>query len=389
MLAMIGKCTFEKDEYRAPKHSWSAERFVWLTKLNNCRISENGNVRSLTADERNACIDLPYELSKVEYKQLKAKMVKSGFWSEEVKFVGLNYRDENKNPENATLMELKSWHELRKRLEAAQLKTEWQGIATQPELLDQIGVVLSIYKSDDEIRQQLSKLRLQNPVIEALLSVSFNDFIRLSIKALNQILPGMERGLRYDQACDEACYVHSKPNKSLNDEDKLSLLPSFYVGRNASGKMLRDNDQDLPNNPVVLRSLNQARLITNAIIRKYGSPMAVHIEMARDLSRPLDERQKIKKEQEVFRDRNKKNRDRFSGHFGRRPTAREFEKWQFYQEQQGKCAYSLEPIDLNRLISDSTYTEVDHALPYSRSFDDSKNNKVGEVQINGHHVATF
>lgn len=376
MLAMIGKCTFEKDEYRAPKHSWSAERFIWLTKLNNCRISENGNVRSLTADERNACIDLPYELSKVEYKQLKAKMVKSGFWSEEVKFVGLNYWDENKNPENATLMELKSWHELRKRLEAAQLKTEWQGIATQPELLDQISVVLSVYKSDEEIRQQLTRLRLQNPVIEALLSVSFNDFIRLSIKALNQILPGMERGLRYDQACDEARYVHSKPNKPLNDEDKLSLLPSFYVGRNASGKMLRDNDQDLPNNPVVLRSLNQARIITNAIIRKYGPPMSVRIEMARDLSRPLDERQKIKKEQEEFRDRNEKNRDRFAEAFGRRASAREFEKWQLYSEQQGKCAYSLEPIDLNRLISDSTYTEVDHALPYSRSFDDSKNNKV-------------
>lgn len=376
MLAMIGKCTFEKNEFRAPKHSWSAERFVWLTKLNNCRISEAGNVRPLTKEERDACIDLPYELTSVKYKQLKAKMVKSGFWSEDVKFIGLNYRDISKDPETANLMELKSWHELRKTLEAAQLKTEWHSIATQPELLDQISVVLSVYKTDDEIRQQLAQLRLQNPVIEALLSISFNDFIRLSMKALNQILPGMERGLRYDQACDEAGYVHSKPNNAFGDDDKLSLLPSFYVGRDASGKMLRDTEQDLPNNPVVLRSLNQARIITNAIIRKYGPPMAVHIEMARDLSRPLDERQKIEKEQKTFGERNEKNRERFAEAFDRRPTAREFEKWQFYQEQQGKCAYSLEAIDLSRLISDPTYTEIDHALPYSRSFDDSKNNKV-------------
>ncbi len=46
-----------------------------------------------------------------------------------------------------------------------------------------------------------------------------------------------------------------------------------------------------------------------------------------------------------------------------------------YKEQQGKCAYSIEAIDLHRLL-EKGYVEVDHALPYSRSFDDSKNNKV-------------
>lgn len=376
MLAMIGQCTFEKNEYRAPKQCWSAERFVWLTKLNNMRVSVAGNVRSLNDQERAACIDLPYELSTVKYKQLKTKLVKAGYWPEDVRFVGLNYRDDNKDPETATLMELKSWHDIRKTLENAQLATEWKSIASQPALLDQIGVVLSVYKTDEEIRAQLNKLHLSSPVIEALLTLSFSDFIRLSIKALNAILPGMERGLRYDQACDEVGYAHSKPNSKIDDEEKQRLLPSFYTGRDKNGKMQRDTEQDLPNNPVVLRSLNQARLVVNAIIRKYGSPSAVHIEMARDLSRPLDERQKIDKEQKAFGERNEKNRERFAEHFGHRPTAREFEKWQLYTEQQGKCAYSLQALDLARLISDATYAEVDHALPYSRSFDDSKNNKV-------------
>ena len=39
--------------------------------------------------------------------------------------------------------------------------------------------------------------------------------------------------------------------------------------------------------------------LVNAIIRRYGSPAAVHIEMARDLSRPFDERKKIKADQET------------------------------------------------------------------------------------------
>ena len=33
------------------------------------------------------------------------------------------------------------------------------------------------------------------------------------------------------------------------------------------------------------------------------------------------------------------------------------------------------PVDINRLFEQG-YAEIDHALPYSRSFDDSKNNRV-------------
>ena len=48
--------------------------------------------------------------------------------------------------------------------------------------------------------------------------------------------------------------------------------------------------------------------VVNAIISEYGSPAEVHIEMARDLSRPLDERRDIEKLQKEFADRNEKDR---------------------------------------------------------------------------------
>jgi CRISPR-associated endonuclease Csn1 len=360
MLNLIGKCTFEKTEYRAAKHTWSAERFVWLTKLNNLRISINGETRGLNTDERAAALNLPYEKAILKYKQLKDHLVKLGFgyWNESVRFAGLTYREGSKDPEEAKLMELTGWHELRKTLEKAELKTEWQNISTQPALLNTISSILSIYKTDDEIRTQLTNLGLTGAVVEALLSVSFSDFIRLSLKALDGILPRMEQGQRYDEACLAAGYNHSMPTESTN---------SFY---------LPALDEDSPSNPVVKRALNQARKVVNALIRQYGSPNRVHIEMARDLSRPLDERYKVEKAQSEFAERNEKDRQRFAEAFRRRPTGREFEKWQLYHEQDSKCAYSLAPIDLNRLIDDIGYAEVDHALPYSRSFDDSKNNKV-------------
>lgn len=61
LLKMLGTCTFEKAEYRAPKASFSAERHVWLTRLNNLRIIDDGRVRPLTDAERRAALALPYQ----------------------------------------------------------------------------------------------------------------------------------------------------------------------------------------------------------------------------------------------------------------------------------------------------------------------------------------
>jgi CRISPR-associated endonuclease Csn1 len=47
LLKMLGHCTFEKAEYRAPKASFTAERHVWLTRLNNLRIAVDGVTRPL------------------------------------------------------------------------------------------------------------------------------------------------------------------------------------------------------------------------------------------------------------------------------------------------------------------------------------------------------
>ena len=52
LLKMLGHCTFEKTEYRAPKASFTAERHVWLTRLNNLRIVVDGETRPLNEVER-------------------------------------------------------------------------------------------------------------------------------------------------------------------------------------------------------------------------------------------------------------------------------------------------------------------------------------------------
>ena len=391
LLKMLGKCTFEKGEYRAPKASFTAERHVWLTRLNNLRVTVDGRTRPLSENERHTALPMPYQQAgDLTYKQLRATLVKAGHLPETFRFASLSYpsaaqreADKAKDPETATLTKLPAWQELRVTLKRVGLETEWQGMAGaamqgNPELLDEIARVLSVFKDDDEVAAELRKLPLpaKDKMMEALLDIRFDKFHALSLKALRQIVPLMETGLRYDEACEKAGFHHSQLFKI--GEGTRKTLPSLYNGRDKSGRMVFNEELgDIPRNPVVLRALNQARKVLNALVQKYGSPNAVHIEMARELSKPFDERNKIGKEQEVYRERNEKDRQTFVSEYGivGAPRGGDFEKWKLYREQQGKCAYSVEPIDLHRLL-ESGYVEIDHALPYSRSFDDSKNNKV-------------
>ncbi len=397
LLKMLGKCTFEKTEYRAAKASFSAERHVWLTRLNNLRIGIDGRSRPLNEAEREAALLLPYQTEAFKYKTLKNALVKAGLWNDAVRFGGLAYpsqaqaeAEKAKDPEDQTLVKLPAWHELRKAFKSAGRESLWQQISVpalegNPDLLDRLATVLSVYKDGAEVAEQLRRLPLPEPDASILVleKISFDKFSSLSIKALRRIVPLMERGLRYDEAVAQIPeYGHHSQRIDPGAAKHLYLPPFYeaqrkYVGKDDRiGSMKFREDADIPRNPVVLRALNQARKVVNALIREYGSPAAVHIEMARDLSRPLDERNKVKRAQEEFRDRNDKARADFEKEFGYIPKGIVFEKWMLYREQLGQCAYSQSALDIQRVLDDPNYAQLDHALPYSRSYDDSKNNKV-------------
>ena len=390
LLKMLGHCTFEKSEHRAPKASFTAERHVWLTRLNNLRIVCDGITRSLNEPERQLVMSLPYQqVGDFTYKQLRAALVKAGRLPDSFRFTGLAYPTEPqkesgkvKDPEGEKLVRLTAWQELRAGFKKAGLETEWEGMAGaamdgRPEHLDRIAWVLSVFKDGEEVERELRALGLPGGenAVQALLDISFDKFHALSLKTLRRIVPHMEKGLRYDEAVAAIPEYGHHSQLQKPEGGKQKYLPPFYSGRDKDGRMLFSEDMDIPRNPVVLRSLNQARKVVNAIIREYGSPQNVHIEMARDLSRPLDERRNIEKDQKEYRERNEKDKALFAESFDQPPKGTEFEKWRLYREQQGKCAYSIGPIDLHRLLEPG-YVEIDHALPYSRSFDDSKNNKV-------------
>ena len=379
ILKMLGHCRFERDEYRAPKCSFAAERHVWLTRLNNLRLIDNGTTRGLTADEQAIVLNMPYEQKgDLTYKQLHRKLDKAHLWDDSWRFAGLKYGE--KDPETAVLCKIPGWHELEKAYLNAGYQGEWKQLAdkalleSRSDLLDNIAFILSVYKEDEEVRPQLEQLigKDNHRLIESLLSVRFDQFSALSLKALNAILPHMNAGDRYDEACTKAGYDHRAQGQETSEKTKY--LPSLFSGRNEKGTMVFNEELEVPRNPVVLRAINQTRKVLNAIIKKYGSPSSVHIELARDLSRSFSERNAIEREQKKYAANKEALIADFRALFRAEPNGRNLEKYRLYREQQCKCLYSAKPLSIERLLEPG-YVEVDHILPYSRSFDDSKNNK--------------
>ena len=351
---MLGHCTFEPAEPKAAKNTYTAERFIWLTKLNNLRILNQGNERPLTDAERTTLMDEPYKKSKLTYAQARKLL---GL-NDTAFFKGLHYGKDN--AESATLMEMKAYHAISRALEKEGLKDKKSPLSLSPELQDEIGTAFSLFKTDEDISGRL-KGCLQSEILDALLKhISFDKFIQISLKALRRIVPLMEQGKRYDEACAE---IYGDHYGRKNSEETLYLPPI---------------PADEIRNPVVLRALSQARKVINGVVRRYGSPARIHIETAREVGKSFKDRKKIEKRQEE----NRKDREKAAAKFREylpnfvgEPKSKDILKLRLYEQQHGKCLYSGKVIDIRRL-NEKGYVEIDHALPFSRTWDDSFNNKV-------------
>ena len=393
MMAMIGHCTFEQNEFRAPKESYTSERFILLNKLANMVLSfDDEKPRRLTESESRVAIELAYKdrsKSTVTYKQLKAALYKSGLIDKNrgFKFNLVRYKnDVGASEHSETFVNMRGLHKLKDTLTQRGQAAFFEKLVRQAHtavpdedvLLDKIAWVLAVYKTDKDAAVQLENIGLSPEEIEPLLYIRFDDFGRLSTKAMRNIARHLESGLKYHEAAAEAGYEHNMFEANHRSEKK-AFLPPLYKKKDPLSQTMVLTDDDAPRNPVVLRALNRAIRIINAMIKQYGSPDAIHIELTRDLSKTHQERNEIERNQK----KNKKAHDEVWETFGKElgkaallntKRGRLFDKWKLYKEQNGRCAYTQDELDIHALQSGAY--EIDHVLPRSRSADDSFANKV-------------
>lgn len=352
---MVGYCSFEPKEKRAPKEAPSAELFVALSKINHFSVFEGGVKRFLTTDEKKQLLSLLYETENVKYSSIRKKLFSK---KEGIKFADVDYQKdkEEKESESKTFYSFKGYHAIRKALS----KDVFETVKTNLNLLDKIVTIIAMEKNDTGIMQALKDLNLSEKIVEALSSLSFKKFLHLSLKAINKINPYLLEGLKYNEACEKAGYDFKSTGDSLVKEKGI------YLDAIKPDK--------LTTVPTVNRAVSQFRKVYNAIVRKYGEPDEIHIELARDMYHSRDEINRIKKEQDAFRVKKENALQALLSH-GFENKGNNLLKYRLYEEQEGKCIYSGKPIEIHRLC-ETGYCEIDHILPYSRSLDDSLANKV-------------
>lgn len=353
---LVGFCTFERNKHkRAPKHCISSEEFTLYEGINKLSIIKDGEKRKLSEEEKTLVVNEAFNKKEIKYTTLRKLL---GL-SEEELFSTLTYSIDKDiaKTENTKFVSLKGYHEIKRAIEKGVSKKAWQDIENNRNLLNDIAYVLTLGKTDDEIEKQLRLRNVPEELFESLLDMSFSKFNNLSIYALEKILPFMKEGYQYNEACEKAGYNF----KAIYEGVRTKKLPVIEI--------------DEIVNPVVNRALAQTRKVINSVIDKYGSPVRINIELARDLAKNFKDRKLIEKEQKENRANLDKIRENLRELMDKEPTAVEVLKYRLWEQQRGECAYTQSQIPLERLFSPG-YCEIDHIIPFSRSFDDSLSNKI-------------
>lgn len=361
LRAKVGRCSIDQTNPRAPLASPTFERFRLVDKLHNVRYTLPGSGAriSLTAEQRQAVMDKAFgKTAKLTYANIRKLCEVPA----EARFVGVRYgRDAADLSAEAkeTLPLPKSWHLMRLAL-AECPNGAWETLSGNLDLLERVVDVLTYYKHDESVRRELERLDLAEDLVSALGELRFSGHGHLSRDTLRLILPHMEAGLPYSEACTAAGFHHSQRPTS----EKYVKLPPIPT-------------EDM-HNPVVIRALTQARKVLNAIIDEYGPIEELHIEFGREVARSYDDRREIEKKQKDNRAVNDSVLEDIEKEFGiTSPRPLDIVKYKLWKEQGGRCVYSGAYIDPKRLLSgEPGIAEVDHILPHSRSFDDGYMNKV-------------
>ncbi|TLD85073.1 type II CRISPR RNA-guided endonuclease Cas9 [Helicobacter sp. MIT 11-5569] len=349
----IGDCTFIEGAKRAPKDSLSAIEFVALGRIiNTLKNLQNTSGEVYSRDKINEILQIVLDKGEISYKKLREILdIESSVRFKDSK---LDYTKELKEAEKTKLFESKNLQKFKKALGS------FEGISR--EILDSIAKEIMITKDKEKLAKELKKFPLDETQIQNLSNLSFSQTINLSLEALSQILPFMrgereDKCLRYDEAVEKAGLKEVAKNKSKDD-----FLPPL------------ENYEPYLANPVVARALSEYRKVLNALLRKYGKMHKIHIEFTREVGKSKEERNKIEKEQKENFAKNQEAQKQCEI-LGLPINGANILKMKLWREQQESCVYSGKEIAIDDL-KNPAILQVDHIYPYSRSFDDSYNNKV-------------
>jgi len=333
----VGSCSLEPQKNRAPMARLEVQRFRYLQDINNLQYFERQTECWLG-------------ITDVDKKKL-------AFYFENNSKVTVSLLKKELGLDRPTKINLETKN-LKGNITACEIRAviggRWDDYSNQ-EQLSLVEDLLTIKKKSALKTRLLKHWGLNSGDVIQLCLLEFEPgHSSHSLKALNKLLPYLEEGFLYSEARIKAGYGY--------EVEQIESQGTLGAPEETS-------------NPIVNKGLHELKRVVNAIIKQYGKPDCIRIEMARDLEMNTKRYKENEKRQAKNKKANEIAVDAYKGlKLGSYPSHDDKIKYRLWEEQSHRCAYSNKTIQLNTIFT--AEVEIDHILPFKKSLDDSYMNKV-------------
>ncbi len=282
-LDSVGKCIFYKEEKRGFKSTVLADIYILINRLSKYRyVDVEGNAVALSQDATRAILNEALARARISEKTVKTILkpfgieVRSG--KAKVKLVD-------------TLKTLKVLKDVLENngYDYCALIAEEQFILDKPSQIQKLSVLLSENITPKRREKVLSKAGWNEQLCKNLVSRNFGGTInvceRYMVEAINAFLNGEAYGKFKARWFRERQLVAATDNSEGVVKNKT--LPSFT----------KKADEEIVQDVVVFKAINEARKIINAIIGKHGSPSYINVAVAEYLGRSFKARAELAKKE--------------------------------------------------------------------------------------------
>lgn len=365
--AVVGKCRFEAGETRIRKAHPLFQRFRILQDVNHLTLDRfNEGDPELTRDDKQKIVAALAQKKKMTFGQIKTLLKLP--------------RDCHFNMETETRTELRGDDTRVLMADKERFGARWQALSVdQQEAV--INLLFNEQDPDELVNLLMAEWDMDRAQAQEIANAPLEDgYASLSRKAIEKILPGMEEGLVYSDAVAKV-YPHHSDFRTGQAYDRLPYYGEVLLNAVIGGTS-DPADRERPekffgkiNNPTVHIALGQVRRVVNALIDTFGPPIEIGIELARNLKEPMDD---VLKEQA----KNRKDNERINKkleELGVRPNYRNrmlFKLWEDLAKDPAKRCCPFTGIQISEADIFSGNFEEEHLLPFSRSFNDGRANKV-------------
>ncbi|MEE9376351.1 MAG: type II CRISPR RNA-guided endonuclease Cas9 [Rhizobiaceae bacterium] len=367
----VGKCTLEPTEERAPKALPSSQRARIFQEVNALRVTPAGQAAYVITKEQRDIITTRLlaptsKTGKVTFAQIR-------------KLQGLSIYD-SFNTESDKRKDLQGDETAAQLMQEERWGKSWfdLDLKTQDEIVDRL-----INEEDETtlvewlcVEHGLEKDQAFR-VADCPLPAGYGSLSRI---VLGKLLPHLEAEVTvYSDAAKLAGYDHSQfATGELFDKG----LPYYGYILERSVAFGTGDPKDLDEkrygkiaNPTVHVALNQIRKVVNDLIVRFGAPEQIVVELARDLPLSAKGKGELESKQKENQAANEKRRTTLAeqgipDNYENRMRLRLYEDFDALEK---RCPFTGEHINLADLFSDKV--EIEHILPFSRTFDDSYSNK--------------